>query len=98
MFDAPARIGKVQLAVQTLEDVQDRTVAGIADGVGADLESRRLRTASILPAMIAKETLDCMDVADLKSLRKRIKVPRRRVYSMVFSALTSPKGREMKRT
>ena len=64
----------------------------------ADLESRRLRTASILPAMIAKETLECMDVADLKSLRKRIKVPRHRVYSMVFSALTSPKGMEMKRT
>ncbi len=62
------------------------------------LESRRLRTASVLPAMIARETLELMEGADLDALRKRIKVPRRRVYSMLFSALFSPHGRELKRT
>ena len=62
-----------------------------------NLESRRLRTASILPAMIARETLERLEGADLESLRSRIKIPRRRVYAMVFSALVSPRGREMKR-
>lgn len=60
------------------------------------LESRRLRTASILPAMIARETLERTDGADLGALRNRIKVPRRRVYSMVFAALFPPRSQEMK--
>lgn len=62
------------------------------------LESRRLRTASILPAMIARETLRLLEGADFETLRNRIKVPRRRVYSMIFLALVSRRGGEMKRT
>ncbi len=56
------------------------------------LESRRLRTASILPAMIARETLKLLDGADFQSLQNRIKIPRRRVYAMIFSAFISRKG------
>lgn len=63
-----------------------------------NLESRRLRTASVLPAMIARETLELMNGEDLRVLRSRIKVPRKRVYSMVLAALFSPQGKEMKRT
>ncbi len=62
-----------------------------------NLESRRLRTASILPAMIARETLERLEGADLERLRGRIKIPRRRVYAMVFSAIFSSRGRELKR-
>lgn len=62
------------------------------------LRSRRLRTASILPAMIARETLELMKGADLQSLRKPIKVSRRQVYFMVFTAMFSPRDREIKRT
>lgn len=54
------------------------------------LESRRLRVASVLPAMIAQETLERMQDATIEDLRKRIKIPRHRVYCMVVSTLLSP--------
>lgn len=61
------------------------------------LQSRRLRTASVLPAMIAWETLVRMEGADLSALRNRIKVPRRRVYSMILTAMFAPHRNKMKR-
>ena len=51
------------------------------------LESRRLRMASVLPAMIAAETLERMRGASWEQLRGRIKVPRRRVYQLLLRSL-----------
>lgn len=50
------------------------------------LGSRRLRIASSLPALIGEETLEMMRGASLADLEARIKVPRRRIYPMVFQA------------
>ncbi len=50
------------------------------------LEMKRLRVASALPAMIAEETLILLDGADMDSLRKRIRIPRSKVYRLVAGA------------
>lgn len=50
------------------------------------LASRRLRAASALPAMLAKETLLAMRNATWEQLAARVKVPRRRVYALLFRA------------
>lgn len=44
------------------------------------LASRRLRSASVLPAMIARETLQRLASADWQTLEQRVKVPRSSVY------------------
>lgn len=62
------------------------------------LESHRLRAASILPGLIAKKTLGLLEGVDFETLRNRIKVPRHKVYFMVFRALVSRGSEEMKRT
>jgi farnesyl-diphosphate farnesyltransferase len=51
------------------------------------LRSRRLRVASVLPAMIARETLHKMRGATWETLENRIKVPRSFVYSSLIRAL-----------
>jgi farnesyl-diphosphate farnesyltransferase len=65
----------------------------VADGwVGEGLEyarhlpSRRLRAASVLPALLARETLQALHGADWESLAARVKVPRRRVYQLLWRA------------
>ena len=63
-----------------------------------NLESRRIRAASILPGMIAKETLALLDGVDFETLQKRIKVPRRQVYAMIFRSFFVQSGKEMKRS
>ena len=50
------------------------------------LRSRRLRAATVLPAMIARETLERMRGADWKTLQGRVKVPRARVYLALVRA------------
>lgn len=54
------------------------------------LTSRRLRAASVLPAMLARETLELMKNAGTEALRTRVKVPRSHVYLAMFRAFTSP--------
>ncbi len=52
------------------------------------LRSRRLRAATVLPAMIARETLGRMQDADWQTLQTRVKVPRIRVYLALARAFT----------
>jgi farnesyl-diphosphate farnesyltransferase len=48
------------------------------------LQSRRLRLASGLPALIAEETLKRLDVKGLTDLEPRVKVPRWKLYQLFF--------------
>lgn len=52
----------------------------------AALRSKRLRVASALPAMLGRETLQLLDGAGFADLEGGIKVPRRRVYSLLLDA------------
>lgn len=52
------------------------------------MRSRRLRAATVLPAMIARETLERMNNADWNTLGSRVKVPRSRVYLALVHAFT----------
>lgn len=51
------------------------------------LPSKRLRMASSLPAMIGKETLDLMKGVNWDELEAGIRIPRRRVYSLMMHSL-----------
>ncbi len=51
------------------------------------LQGWRLRVASGLPAVIAEETLERLDVRSLAALELRVKVPRWKVYQMLFRYL-----------
>jgi farnesyl-diphosphate farnesyltransferase len=53
----------------------------------SSLRSRRLRTASVLPAMIARKTLELMRNTTWESLEHRIKVPRRFVHASLLRAM-----------
>lgn len=55
------------------------------------LHSRRLRTASILPALIAQKTLSSLRGATWEMLQTRIKIPRRDIYRSVFEAFLLPR-------
>ncbi len=50
------------------------------------LGSRRLRVASVLPARLAMATLDRVEWADWENLRRRVRVPRWRVYQNLAAA------------
>ncbi len=62
--------------------------AWVAEGekYANSLHSRRLRAASVLPALIAQETLESMRGVSWEGLRARVKIPRRRVYSLIIKA------------
>ena len=51
------------------------------------LGARRLRTATVLPALIAGETLEMLQGVSWESLQHRVKVPRHHVYRMLAEAL-----------
>lgn len=53
------------------------------------LPSRRLRAATLLPALIVRETLERLESADWDALQTRVKVPRGRVYTLLFKSLLS---------
>lgn len=57
-----------------------------------DLRSRRLRAATVLPAMIARDTLERLRGADWAELQTRIKVPRSKVYLAVIRAFAGRTG------
>ncbi len=48
------------------------------------LQGWRLRLASGLPAAIAEETLERLDVKDLSALKPRVKISRNRLYMLIF--------------
>jgi farnesyl-diphosphate farnesyltransferase len=70
----------------------DRAQAWIDEGFAyaACLLPRRLRVASVLPAMIARETLALLQAAGPEAMRTRIKVPRTRVYLAMLRAFITP--------
>ena len=51
------------------------------------LDQRRLRAASVMPALLAEETLGRLSGASWQDLQTRIKVPRSRVYFLLLRAL-----------
>ena len=57
------------------------------------LRLRRLRAATVLPAMLARETLERMRGASWADLQTRVKVPRSRVYLALARALAGGRGR-----
>jgi len=54
------------------------------------LSSRRLRAASVLPAMLARETLRLISTAGSEAMQQRIKVSRSYVYLAMARAFTYP--------
>ena len=50
------------------------------------LRSRRLRAATVLPALLARKTLDSLRSASWEALQERIKIPRKVVYQCVVRA------------
>jgi farnesyl-diphosphate farnesyltransferase len=69
----------------------ERAEALVACGFtySAALRQRRLRAASVLPAMIARDTLRLLAAAP-GALQHRIKVPRRAVYQSLIRAFIAP--------
>lgn len=72
----------------------ERTLEQVGAGFSyaETLSSRRLRAATVLPALIARETLERLLVADWVTLQKRVKVPRSRVYLALLRALMGNTG------
>lgn len=66
-----------------------RAVEGIGQGIryASCLRSRRLRAATVLPALIAEETLNELKEVSWDRLRQGVKVPRRRIYRLMLKAL-----------
>jgi farnesyl-diphosphate farnesyltransferase len=67
---------------------RERAVEKVAKGrkYSKKLAKKRLRVASVLPAMIAEETLRMMEEVSFSRLEERIKVPRPKVYGMILNA------------
>jgi len=67
----------------------DHAFDWVRDGIryAECLQGRRLRAASLLPALIAEETLQALRGADWSRLEKRIKVPRFKVYQLLLESL-----------
>lgn len=70
-----------------------REWTGQGEAYAGALHSRRLRAASVLPAWIARETLEPLGRATWSGLQQRIKVPRSKVYGLLLRALLSPPTR-----
>jgi farnesyl-diphosphate farnesyltransferase len=66
----------------------ERADGWIGDGFryASMLNTRRLQVASVMPAMIARETLGLMKNASWDALNAGVKVPRIRVYAMLIKA------------
>lgn len=60
---------------------------GEGEHYASQLLSRRLRAASVLPALLARKTLEPLHRASWEDLQARIKVPRKVVYQCVARAL-----------
>lgn len=58
----------------------------LGEAYAATLRLRRLRMATVLPSWLAEETLDAMRGADWERLSQRVKIPRSRVYGLLWDA------------
>ncbi len=61
----------------------------VAEGIACSktLRSRRLRAATVLPALIAEETLGLLAGVSWEKLQTRVKLPRRRIYRLLVESL-----------
>jgi hypothetical protein len=74
----------------------ERADGWIGDGFryASMLNTRRLQVASVMPAMIARETLGLMKNASWDALKAGVKVPRIRVYAMLIKAFCGLAARD----
>jgi farnesyl-diphosphate farnesyltransferase len=66
----------------------ERAGEWVAEGrrYAATLKIRRVRAASLLPALLAEETLAALAHASWATLQARVKIPRSRVYALLMRA------------
>ena len=73
------------------EHQHQRSVAIMAVSKGMDyashLKGRRLRMASVMPALLAKDTLEMMQEADWGALNQRVKISKRQVYANLIKSM-----------
>jgi farnesyl-diphosphate farnesyltransferase len=69
------------------EKAEDAVEAGIQYSRG--VRNRRVRVATVLPALIGARTLALLRDAGATALHRKIKVPRREIRSIVFSLVAS---------
>lgn len=67
-----------------------REWVGEGEAYARTLRSRHLRAATVLPALIARETLEPLGSVMWSELQTRVKVPRSKVYGLVLRAFLSP--------
>lgn len=67
----------------------ERAMEWVSEGFhyARTLQSRRLEAATVLPAMLARETLERLRGVDWQTLETRVKVPRSKVYQSLARAL-----------
>ena len=82
--------GLLEVHQQWLTRADEKIDAGFQ--YAKTLRSRRLRVASVLPAMIARETLNLMRGADWSTLNARVKVSRSQVYLALLRAIAGRDG------
>ncbi|MEX1049740.1 MAG: squalene/phytoene synthase family protein [Akkermansiaceae bacterium] len=70
--------------------VRARAWAGEGETYAATLGSRRLRAATVLPALLARKTLGSLEGASWEDLQARLKIPRRAVYQALLQAFFMP--------
>jgi farnesyl-diphosphate farnesyltransferase len=65
----------------------EKTKAGLAAGMeySRAIRNRRVRGATVLPALIGAHTLAFLEVAGTAALQRTVKVPRREVRAMILS-------------
>ncbi|MEO5712503.1 MAG: squalene/phytoene synthase family protein [Luteolibacter sp.] len=66
--------------------VRARLWIGEGKTYAATLKSRRLRAATVLPALLAEKTFDSLTDASWDDLREKIKIPRKVVYQSLARA------------
>jgi farnesyl-diphosphate farnesyltransferase len=59
------------------------------------IENRRVRAATVLPALIGARTLSLLDSAGPSALQRTVKVPRREVRKMILSLAISCASRKV---
>ncbi len=67
----------------------DRALGHVRQGLeyASHLRGRRLRMASVLPALLAEDTLDLLRDAEWEALERGVKISRRQVYSNLVQSL-----------
>ena len=76
----------------------EKAKAGLMSGMeySGAIKNRRVRAATVLPALIGMRTLELLDAAGPEALQRTVKVSRREVRAMILSlALTMASRRKM---